>query len=323
MNLAKKLIDAAAQAGADCVKFQSWTKDTIFSREIYDNDKFLADGRDEERSETLEDVVEKYSLAPAELAELSAYCAEKGIVFTSSVFSTAEADFLIDDLNAPFVKIASMDVTNLPFLAYLGGKGLPVILSTGLSSMSEISAAVDTLTQAGTSDLILLHCVAQYPPEDADTNLRNIGMLRQAFPDALVGFSDHSIGTSIPLAAIGLGACVIEKHFTIDKTMEGWDHAVSANPEELTAIVHEGRRIATALGTDERQVTEKDLEMRTAFRRSIVAARAIKAGEVITRDDLDFKRPGRGISPGLVDTVVGRTARRDIAFDEVLDDTAF
>lgn len=323
MDLARKLIDAAVEAGADCVKFQSWTKDTIFSREIYDNDKFLTDGRDEDRAETLENTVEKYSTSKKELAALRAYCRKKDIVFSCSGFSFDEVDFLVDELSIPLIKVASMDVPNLPFLKHIGGKGVPVILSTGLAAMEEITAAVDTLTGSGVKDLILLHCIAQYPPDDADTNLRNITMLWQAFPDALVGFSDHSKGTAIPLAAIALGACVVEKHFTLDKDMEGWDHAVSADPDDLAAIVHEGRRIAVALGAEERQVTDKDMEMRTAFRRSIVAARAIKAGTVIERADLDFKRPGRGIPPNQMEAVIGRTANRDIAADEILKDDAF
>jgi len=323
MSLARDLIDAAVIAGADCVKFQSWTKNTIFSREVYDNDKFLSDGRDEERAEPLEDVVEKYSVSKLELTDLSAYAVEKGIVFSCSGFSFDEIDFLVDELKIPFIKVASMDLPNLPFLKHIGGKGLPVILSTGLSSMEEITAAANTLTEAGASDLIVLHCIAQYPPEDADTNLHNIGMLRQTFPHALIGFSDHSQGTAIPLAAIALGACVIEKHFTLDKKMDGWDHAISADLNDLSTIVREGRRIAAALGSEERLVTDKDLEMRTVFRRSIVAARPIKAGTIIERADLDFKRPGRGISPNQLVSVIGQKASRDIIADEIIEEDAF
>lgn len=321
--LAKRHIDAAIEAGADCVKFQSWTKDTIFSREVYENDRFLTDGRDEDRKESLEDVVEKYSLSKQNLAALSAYTSDKDIIFSCSGFSFDEVDFLVDELKIPFIKIASMDVPNLPFLEHIGTKGIPVILSTGLASMEEIAEAVDTLTNAGVVDLALFHCIAQYPPNDADSNLRNIGMFEKAFPSALIGFSDHSKGTAVTLAAIALGASIIEKHFTLDKGMEGWDHAVSADPNDLFTIVNEGRRIASARGSAERQVTDKDLEMRIAFRRSIVAARPIMAGTIIERADLDFKRPGRGIPPNQLNSVIGRLASRDIVADEIIEEDAF
>ena len=323
LNLAKKLIDAALEAGASCVKFQSWTKNTIFSREVYDNDKFLSDGRDETRTEDLEDVVEKYSLSKRELTELSAYASGKEIVFSCSGFSFDEVDFLVDDLKIPFIKIASMDIPNLPFLEYIGAKGVPVILSTGLASMEEIKEAVDTLTNAGVVDLALLHCIANYPPDDVDSNLLNIRMFEKNFPSVLIGFSDHSIGTAIPLAAIALGARVIEKHFTLNKDMEGWDHAISADQSDLLTIVSEGRRISAALGSKERKVTEKDLEMRVAFRRSIVASRFIKAGKVFERADIDFKRPGRGIPPNQLNTVIGRTAIRDIIADAIIEEDDF
>ncbi len=323
MDLARRLIDAAAAAGADCVKVQSWTKDSLFAREVYDNDRFLSDGRDDGGAEPLEDLVGRYSLSEDDLRVLAAHSAKRGILFSSSVFSLRELEFLVDVLDTPFVKVASMDVTNLPFLDAIARKGRPVVLSTGLASLSEIAAAVETVMATDNHQLVLLHCVAQYPPANTDLNLRNINMLRDAFRGVPVGYSDHSIGITIPIAAIARGACLIEKHFTLDKEMEGWDHAISAEPAELSAIVAEGRRVAAALGSYGRRVSDEDMEMRRIFRRSIVAARPIKAGAVIVREDLDFKRPGRGLPPHLVNMVIGRTARRDIDADEILGEDAF
>ena len=209
-----------------------------------------------------------------------------------------------------------MDVDNLPFLDYLARKNLPIILSTGLSDLSEIDAAVRTIECAGNRELVLLHCVATYPPKDEDVNLRKMETLRFQYPYP-IGFSDHTIGTSIPLAAVALGACVIEKHFTLDKTMEGWDHKVSAEPADLAAIVENGQRVHKALGSS-RIIHAEDQERRREFRRSIVTTREIKAGEVLTEQDLDYKRPGTGISPSEVRYVIGRKVAKDIGDDRVI-----
>lgn len=322
LGLAKKLVDAAVDAGADCVKFQSWTRQSLFAQAVYDKDRFLSDGRDDSRTESLEITVERYSLSRDNHFVLARYCADKGVMFASSPFSEAEVDLLVDELDVPFIKIASMDVNNVPFLEYAARKSRPIVLSTGLASLSEIAVAVDTLRNSGCRDLALLHCVAQYPPDDDALNLRNIDMLRDNFPSCPVGYSDHSRGISIPLAAIARGACIVEKHFTLDQKMPGWDHAMSATPVELATIVTEGRRVSRALGGYIRIVSAADLQMRYSFRRSIVAARPIAAGKKITRADITFKRPGSGIPPTAFAMVIGRIAQRDIAADEIIEGSA-
>ena len=316
MELARKLILSAKESGAHCVKFQSWSKNTIFSRQKYEENFFLADDYRDRSDVTMEKLVEAYSISEAQLKDMKEYADSLGIDFTSTPFSKAEADFLVDELKVPFLKVASMDVDNLPFLDYLARKGLPIILSTGLSDLSEIDEAVRTIENAGNKELVLLHCVATYPPRDEDVNLRKMETMRLQYPYP-IGFSDHTIGTEIPLAAVALGACVIEKHFTLDKNMEGWDHKVSSEPGDLAAIVDNSKRVHSSLGSS-RIIHVEDSERRREFRRSIVTSRDVKSGEILTEKDLDFKRPGSGISPAEVRYVIGRTLKRNIECDRVL-----
>jgi N-acetylneuraminate synthase len=318
MELAKKLIEQAKIAGCDCVKFQSWTKDTIFSQKVYKENYFLKDDYRNRSDYNLEEIVEEFSISEQELLEMRNYCREQGIDFASTPFSNREVDFLVDKLEATFIKVASMDLNNYPFLEYIARKGVPVMLSTGLSEMYEIDQAVRTIENAGNAKIILLHCVSIYPPKDESVHLNNIDMLRANYPDYPVGFSDHTIGIEIPLAAVAKGASVIEKHFTLDKSMFGWDHKVSATSDEMKAIVEGSKRIVAALGSYRRVLSQDDEEKKPAFRRSIVAARTIPEGKVIEVADLDFKRPGTGIEPQYYKLIIGRIARRTIQYDEII-----
>lgn len=314
MELAKKLIDAAVDAGADAVKFQSWSKNSLICKSEYERNTEYADKH--RHFGSLEEMCEKYQLTTEQHQEAAEYCRSKGVSFLSTPFSNEEADLLVE-LGVPFFKVASMDVNNLPFLAYLGNKGLPVVMSTGMASMSEIDQAVNTLVESGAGPVCLLHCISIYPPEMGDVHLNNIPMLSDAF-GLSVGFSDHSIGVEIPLAAIALGACIIEKHFTIDRDMEGWDHWISATPEEMTAIVNGGHNIFKALGSTKRIVSQAELDKREKFRRSAVAKGNLSAGTVLTMEHLDFKRPGTGIGPDKAEYLVGRTLKVGKADDEMI-----
>lgn len=318
LNLARRLIDAAKRAGADCVKFQSWTKDTIFSIGVYESNHFLKDDYRDRQDFSLEAIVEKFQVTESQLLEMRDYCRQVGIDFSSTPFCERETNYLVDQLDAGFIKVASMDCNNYPLLDHLARKGRPVMLSTGLSTMSEITQAVDTIEQAGNRDIILLHCVAIYPPADEILHLRNIDMLRDNFPQYPVGFSDHTLGTIMPIAAIAKGACVIEKHFTLDKSMFGWDHKVSATEDELRVIVEAAQRVPVAQGSYRRVLSAADYEKIPAFRRSIVAAKSLKAGHILTRADLDLKRPGTGLAPKWMPLVVGRTLKRDLGYDQIL-----
>lgn len=316
MSLARKLIDAAKAAGADCVKFQSWSKDTIFSKKTYEENYFLADDYRNRTDFNLEEIVDAYSISAAELLEMKLYAGKVGIDCTSTPFSKGEVDFLVDELQADFIKVASMDLNNYPFLRYIASKGKPVLLSTGLSTLSEVDTAIRTIESAGNDQIAILHCVSIYPPEDRQVNLRNMDTLSQAYPYP-VGFSDHTIGTCVPIAAVARGACIIEKHFTLDKGMEGWDHKVSADFDDMKVLVEAAQRVYQAIGSGRIERVEND-ERVSAFRRSIVAARNIKAGEVFTEDMVDFKRPGDGLPPETISAIVGKAAKRDIPFDAML-----
>lgn len=316
MDLAKKMIDVAKECGADCVKFQSWSKDSIFSKKVYDDNFFLRDDYRDRTDYTLESIVDKYHIGIEQHRMLKEYCDSIGIEFNSTPFAKAEVDLLVDELKVPFVKVASMDLNNTPFLEYIAKKKKSVVISTGLCELSDVADAVKTLKDSGCPEVVLLHCVSIYPPEDNQVNLNNIDMLRQTF-GCKVGYSDHTLGTIAPIMSISKGVCIIEKHFTLDKNMIGWDHKISADPTELKQICDAAKVGYKMLGSYTKVVNENK-ERRDAFQRSIVAARPIRAGEVITENDIDYKRPGSGISPKYYKFVVGKTAKRDIGYDELI-----
>ncbi|MBQ2982947.1 MAG: N-acetylneuraminate synthase family protein [Lachnospiraceae bacterium] len=316
MELAKKMIDAAKECGADCVKFQSWSKDTIFSRKVYEDNYFLRDDYRNRTDYTLEEIVDKFHIGIEEHRQLKKYCDEIDIEFNSTPFCKAELDLLVDELNVSFIKIASMDLNNIPFLKHVASKGKPVVISTGLCGLADVCDAVKCLEENGCKEIVLLHCVSIYPPKDEQTNLNNIDMLRNVFGYP-TGYSDHTLGVIAPIMSISKNVCIIEKHFTTDKEMFGWDHKISADPTELKVICEAARHGYKMLGSYNRIVNE-DEERRNAFQRSIVAARDIKAGEIIKESDIDYKRPGTGISPKYYEFVIGKQAKRDIKYDQLI-----
>ncbi|MGM0938219.1 MAG: N-acetylneuraminate synthase family protein [Pseudomonadota bacterium] len=317
MELARKLIIEAKEAGADCVKFQSWSKDTIFARKKYQDNYFIADDYRDRNDYTLEEIVEEYSISEQELLDMKKFADQVGIDCSSTPFSKKEADFLVDELKSPFIKVASMDLNNYPFLEYLARKGKPIIISTGLSELHEIDRAIKLIENTGNTQIAILHCVSTYPPVDSDVNLNNIKTLINTYPDYCIGFSDHTIGIEIPLASVALGASIIEKHFTLDKNMEGWDHKVSADKTDLSLIVQGAKRINEALGSYRIQATETD-EKKSEFRRSIVLTRSMKKGEKLTENDLDYKRPGIGLKPEMTEFLIGMSINKDLDYDHIL-----
>lgn len=315
MDLARKIIDAAVETGADAVKFQSWTPQSLIAREEYEANTVYTDDPKKHWG-SLREMVEEYYLRKDQHQELKEYCDQKGIDFCSTPFSEDETDLLME-LDVPFFKVASMDINNLRLLRYLAAFDKPIILSTGMATVGEIEQAVQTIEKAGHTQIMLLHCISVYPPKMKNVNLRNITMLQQSFGYP-VGFSDHTIGSAIPLASVALGACLIEKHFTIDKDLPGWDHMISANPEEMGEICKESKNIATALGSTRRGISEEEKEKMPKMRRSIISANMIQKGDVIKTEDLTFKRPGTGIPPDQEKFVIGRKAKRSIDKDAVL-----
>ena len=314
MALCRRLIDSAAEAGANAVKFQSWTESSLIAEEEYARNVEYSDKK--RHFGSLREMVNAYQFTPEQHFEAEAHCRRRKIAFCSTPFSIGEVD-LLEKLNVPFFKIASMDIGHLELLRHVARKYKPVVISTGMATLGEIERAVLTIKVEGNNQIALLHCVSLYPPEYGMIHLRNMETLRKAF-DVTVGFSDHTMGIAIPLAAIALGASIIEKHFTLDQEMAGWDHAISANPVELRAIVTEGRNVFAALGESVRTVGPAELEKRKKFRRSLVAARALPSDHIICPQDLEAKRPGTGIPPEETHYVIGRKLSRSVKADQVL-----
>ena len=315
IELAKKLIAEAKKCGVDAVKFQSWTPSSLICKEEYNNNQVYTDSP-KKHFGSLKEMVEKYYLREEQHFELKKYCDNLKIDFCSTPFSKEEVDLLMK-LDVPFIKVASMDINNLELLKYMAKQQKPIILSTGMSTLSEIEKAIEIIENEGNNQIILLHCISIYPPKYEDINLNNILMLEKTFGYP-VGFSDHTIGTSIPLASVALGSCIIEKHFTLDKNMPGWDHEISADPQELEIICKESKNITGALGTYKRIVSKDEQEKLKKFRRSIVLANNSKEGETIKLENLEFKRPGTGIRPDEIKYVIGKKIIRNIEKDEIL-----
>ena len=314
LDLCRELIDAAKACGADAVKFQSWSKSSLISAAEYArNTRYAID----HRVPTLEQAVERYQLTPAAHHEIAAYCTRQGITFFSSCFSNAEVE-LLESLDVPAYKVASMDINHLPLLEIVAATGKPVVLSTGMATLGEVERALSVLREHGAGPVALLHCVSIYPTPASDVHLRTMATWRQAF-DVPVGFSDHTVGTAIPLAAVALGACIIEKHFTTDKALEGWDHAISADPPELRALVEGSRAVFASLGSPARHISTAELGKRASFRRRMVARRSLRRGDPIRAEDVEFKRPGTGIQPDELRYVVGRRLARDVQAEEELE----
>jgi N-acetylneuraminate synthase len=313
MDILKEMVVQAKRAGVDVVKFQSWRKESLLVGSMYKDKPAEITVFGHERQG---DLLDYLSLTQEQLRTVKEFCDSQGIMFSSTPFSFEDVDVLME-MSVPFIKIASMDINHICFLRYIAERQVPVILSTGMGTIEEIRSAVAIFEAAGNDPLILLHCVALYPPEDDEINLNNIDLLRKSF-DYPIGYSDHSIGYSIPLAAVAKGASVIEKHYTLDKGMAGWDHAVSATADEFCFITEHSKRITKALGRVERFVGERELEKKKIFRRSIVAKHDLSPGDKIVFEDIDFKRPGTGISPSELDYVLGRRTSKDIGADELI-----
>ena len=315
MNLAREMILSAKKCGAHAVKFQSWTPSSLISAEEYKKNQKYNDNPKKHWG-SLEEMVTRYYLKEEQHAELKEFCHQNNIDFCSTPFSIKEAD-LLKSLDVPFYKIASMDVNNLRLLKHVASFNKPILISTGMAKLGEIETAIETMVSEGNNQIILLHCISIYPPLNKDINLNNIISLRQNFGFP-VGFSDHSIGYSIPLASVALGACVIEKHFTTDKNLPGWDHEISADPMELEIICRESINIQESMGSFKRIISDAEMEKRKKFRRSIVISKDLLAGTILKDADLDFKRPGTGISPDLANSIIGRKLKVDLKSDELL-----
>jgi N-acetylneuraminate synthase len=313
---ALELVDAAADARADFVKFQTFRASRLVTADAAKAAyQIAATGA----AESQRDMLTRLELSDTDHETLVARCAARGIGFLSTGFDEESIDLLVS-LGVPYLKVPSGEITNLPYLRHIAAKQLPVLLSSGMATLGDIEAALGVLIAGGIAKdaITVLHCTSQYPAPLAEVNLRAMCTIRDAF-QVNVGYSDHTLGIEVSLAATALGATVIEKHFTLDRTLPGPDHAASLEPDELTAMVSGIRAVTMALGDGIKTPTASEQQTRVAARRSIVAARPIRAGEILSAENVTAKRPASGVSPMRWDDVIGRVARRDFATDEMIE----
>lgn len=316
IEMARKMVEAARECGVDYIKFQTFKAEKIANKFALQAD-YQKRNIHEDSSQV--EMLRKLELTDKDFVLLKAYCGNRDVRFMSTPFDLESVDFLCG-LGMDYIKVPSGEITNLPYLRKIASKGIPVIMSTGMCGLGEIEDALDILYKGGisTADVTLLHCNTEYPTPMIDVNLRAMETLRSAF-GTKVGYSDHTRGIEVPVAAVAMGASVIEKHFTLDKTLPGPDHVASLEPSELKAMVDAIRNIELAVGTTVKWVSSSERKNMAVARKSIVAAKNIKAGECLTEDNLTVKRPGSGISPMLWDSVMGKKAIRDFAADELIE----
>jgi Sialic acid synthase len=311
MDTALEMIAKAKETGSDCVKFQSWSAETLYSKTYYDKNPIA------------KRIVSKFSFGEAQLLEAARFCKEQKIAFASTPYSRQEVDFLIEQCDVPFIKVASMELNNYPYLEYIARSGVPIVLSTGMGDMEEIRRAVDMIKNAGNKELCLLHCISIYPAEISTIRLNNIIGLREEFPNCTIGFSDHSVGIEMAAASVALGAALIEKHFTLDRHKIGMDNQMATEPEEMTRMVQSCHNVFHAMGGKSRIVSAEEMEQRKKMRRSIVAAKDLKAGTILTEADLDLKRPGDGYPPEKMEELIGQILKKDVDSDKIINELDF
>jgi len=303
---AKKLIDAVKKAGADCVKFQSWSTDSLYCNDFYKENPMA------------KRFVKKFSLNENDQEVLAEYCKSVNIDFASTPYSIDEANFLINKCNVPFIKVASMDINNYTYLKYLAKTKSAIIISSGMANFDEITKAIKLLESEGASNVILLHCISIYPAAPELINLNHIKFLKESFPNITIGYSDHTLGIEVGIASVAMGACVIEKHFTLDSSVIGMDNQMAMEEKELTQMVTSIKNTFYALGTQEKIVSEEEIAQSKKMRRSLVASKKMKVGDILTEDCLEAKRPGTGICVSEWDTYLNKKIIKPILKDSLL-----
>lgn len=316
LAIAKRLIEEAAKSGADYIKFQTFVTEKLVSKEAKQAE-YQKKNLQNESSQF--DMLKALELSLNDHYELIEYCNQLGVAFFSTAFDLDSID-LLSELNLPLWKIPSGEITNLPYLQKIGSFNKPIILSTGMATLGEIEAAIEVLEKSGTprNQITILHCTTEYPAPVNEVNLKAMTTIGESFK-VKVGYSDHTEGIEIPLAAVAMGATVIEKHFTLDKNMKGPDHKASLEPDELKKMVEGIRNIELAMGNGIKQPSPSEIKNKIAARKSIVAAKAIHAGELYTIENLTVKRPGNGVSPMLWNQIMGIKAKRDYQPDELIE----
>jgi len=302
--LAKKMIKAAKDSGADAVKFQKRDLKSLYKKDIYENPN-----KDSQSTSYLFEIFKKFELSDREFVELKKYCDHLGIIFFCTPFDIKSAEFL-NKIKVPLYKISSADLTNIPLIDFIISKKKPLIISTGMSQMTEIDFTYKFLKKKG-ADFALMHCISTYPTAFKDVNLRMIELLKEKY-QVPIGYSGHERGIIIAIAAATLGAKIVEKHFTLNRSWDGPDHNISLTPSGFRKMVDRIRVIESALGTTQKNLSRGEYLTREVFAKSLVARRLIKKGEIISQDMIDIKGPGKGLNPQMIDKIVGKKAKRDI-----------
>ena len=313
LDTARRLVDVAAGAGADAVKFQTFNADKLVTPEA-EKAEYQKETTGDDESQ--HDMLRRLELSEDHHRQLLDYCRSRDIQFMSTPFDEDSADFLEQLGIRPF-KIGSGELTNLPFLKHVARKDQPLILSTGMSWLSEVEEAVRAVEETGNQQISFLHCVSEYPAEPSDTNLRAMKTLENAFGYP-VGFSDHTLGIEIPIAAVALGATIIEKHFTLDRSMAGPDHRASLEPSELEAMLSGIRNVEKALGDGRKRPTSGETKVASVARKSIVASRDIEKGESLCTENVAIRRPGDGIAPKFLEKITNRQAAVDMSAGQLI-----
>lgn len=314
MELAYKLVDAAKEAGVDAVKFQIFKSEKLISKSTK-----MADYQKENLKENISqlDMVKKLELSYEDFIKINEYCKEKGIMFMATPFDNDSLDFLVDTLKVDVLKIGSGDLNNYPFLEKVALKNKEIILSTGMSNLSDIEGALDFISQYTDKEVKVLHCTTNYPCPMDEVNLKAMNTIKDAFQVA-VGYSDHTLGIEVPIAAVALGAEIIEKHFTLDKTMEGPDHVASLEPDELKEMTRTIRNIERALGSGIKKPNKSEVKIQSIVKRKIVLAKDVETNHVLTEDDLEYKRCENGIDSKYYKSIIGKKVKRKIEADSPL-----
>lgn len=314
INIAKQLVDVAAEAGVDAIKFQTFVSENVVS---INAPKAEYQSKNTETSETQLEMVKKLELSFEEFIELNEYCKSRQVEFLSTAFDLESIDFL-KTMNMKYWKIPSGEINNLPFLIRVAQLRQPIILSTGMSTLEEVGIAIETLRKYGSNDIIVLHCTTEYPAPFEDVNLRAMKTIETEF-GVPIGYSDHTLGIEVAIAAVALGATVIEKHFTLSRQMDGPDHKASIEPDELRAMVRAIRNVEISMGSGNKEPADSEKRNVAIARKSIVALCEIKEGDVFSEKNIAVKRPGGGLSPMSWFEVIGRRAPRDFEKDEMID----
>lgn len=314
INLAYKLCSEAKNVGADIVKFQTYVTDDIITKKVEQASYQQVNTGNQESQYSM---LKKLELSYRDFRKIKEYCDKIGIEFASTGDTPKDLDEL-NSIGIPFIKIGSGDIGNIPYLRYCGQKKLPIIMSTGMSSLADIDISLQALRDGGATDITLLHCTTSYPCAFENVNLNAMNTLREAFK-LPVGYSDHTLGNTVAIAAVAMGAKVIEKHFTLDKNMKGPDHKASSNPDEFATLVREIRNIENAMGNGRKEATQVEKEISKVVLKRIVAKKPIREGQVITEADICVKRNDVGLACGKWDIVIGTKARKDYVVDEGIE----